>query len=362
MQEQLPNIKDISVQELEALIKSIGEPAYRASQIHQWLFSHRVQNFDDMSILSLALRKKLATQYAIRRAAITKYCEEHHDGTPTAKYLITMPDGTSVESVLIASGERLTACISSQAGCPLNCSFCATGMMGFQRNLSHGEITDQVFLLNEHIASRYGYGASITNIVFMGMGEPLLNTANITEAIETLSNPRYTFSLSRRKITISTVGIIPEIESLADSAIKTIKLAVSLHSAIQSKRETLMPVAREYPLHDLKHALAGYSRKTGQPVTLVYMLLSGINDAPEDINALIKFAKSLFCKINLIDYNAIVNIKFKPVYTEKRELFIRALVESGLQVTVRKSHGASINAACGQLAAEKRRHIPEELH
>ncbi len=195
----------------------------------------------------------------------------------------------------------------------------------------------------------------------MGMGEPLLNMPHVLDAIETLSNHSYRYSISQRKISISTVGIIPRIDLLARSSHK-VKLAVSLHSAIQENRESLMPAAREYPLPALRKSLAEYNRLTGQPVTLVYMLLRDINDTPEDARALVKFAKSLFCKINLIDYNAIVNIKFKPVYTGKRELFLRSLLDSGLQVTVRKSHGASINAACGQLVTESRQHLPEEPH
>jgi len=363
MLHSLPNIRDLTVAELRSVISALGEPAYRASQIHQWLFSHHTNSFDDMTILSLALRKGLSAIFAIDKASIKKCRKEVLDiaEMTTEKFLIRMPDGQTVESVVIPGDNRITACISSQIGCPLGCSFCATGMMGFTRNLSPGEITDQVVLLNKHIKDDCGDDRSITNIVFMGMGEPPLNTTNVLDAIETLSNHTYSFSLPRRKITISTVGIIPEINVLASFQPKT-KLAVSLHAAIQEKRESMMPVARHYPLHDLKHALAAYSHLTGQPVTLVYMLLDGVNDAPEDAKALEKFAKSLFCKINLIDYNAIVNIKFKPVFSEKREFFIRSLVDSGLMVTVRKSHGASINAACGQLATERKGQIPEEPH
>ncbi|MEE9905886.1 MAG: 23S rRNA (adenine(2503)-C(2))-methyltransferase RlmN [Chlorobium sp.] len=354
-----PNIKDLTAAELRSALTALGEPAYRASQIHQWLFSHHSHSFDDMTILSLALRKKLSAIYAIDIASVQECRKEAPDAAemPTEKFLIRMPDGQAVESVIIPGESRITACISSQIGCPLGCGFCATGMMGFIRNLSPGEIIDQVTLLNAWLRNDYGKSRSITNIVFMGMGEPLLNTANVLDAIETLSNQTYSFSLPRRKITISTVGVIPEIDLLASLKPGT-RLAVSLHAAIQEKRESMMPVARNYPLQDLRRALASYIRLTGQPVTLVYMLIDGVNDSPEDAKALEKFAKGLFCKINLIDYNAIVNIKFKPVFTEKREFFIRSLVDSGLRVTVRKSHGASINAACGQLATERKRQIP----
>jgi len=363
IQQTLPNIRDLTRTGLEAAVSALDQPAYRASQIHQWLFSHRSGNFNDITILSLALRSRLSSMYAVRAATLEEHREESGNGMemPTTKFMVRMPDGQSVESVLIPSGDRITACISSQAGCPLKCSFCATGRMGFRRNLSPGEITDQVFLLNDFLAERYGEPKKITNLVFMGMGEPLLNMTNVLDAVLTLTDQHYRFSLPQRKITISTVGLVPEIGLLGDSPVKT-KLAVSLHAAIQEKRESMMPVARDYPLNDLKRALSGYSGKTGQPVTLVYMLLEGINDSQEDARALVKFAKSLFCKINLIDYNAIVNIKFKPVNTVTRELFMRSLLDSGLQVTVRKSQGATIDAACGQLAARERPHIPEEPH
>jgi 23S rRNA (adenine2503-C2)-methyltransferase len=363
MQHTIPNIKDLARSELKEAMTALGEPAYRASQLHQWLYSHRPVTFDDITILSLALRKKLSGLYAIRSAVLDSTMQETCSGEelPTTKFLVRMPDEEAVESVIIPAENRITACISSQAGCALKCAFCATGRLGLKRNLTTGEITDQVHLLNDYLAARCGNSGTITNIVFMGMGEPLLNTPNVLDAIETLGNQSYRFSLSQRKITISTVGIVPGIAVLADSSCKA-KLAVSLHSAMQKKREAMMPVAREWTLPLLKKSIAAYNRKTGRPVTLVYMLLEGVNDAREDARALAEFAKGLFCKINLIDYNAIVNIKFKPVYTGKRDLFLRSLLDSGLQVTVRKSHGASINAACGQLAADRKQPIPEEPH
>ena len=221
--------------------------------------------------------------------------------------------------------------------------------MGFRRNLSAGEIVGQVYALDD-IVSQKDSNNKITNIVFMGMGEPLLNTDNVLEAIDTLSTKNYSFCLSQKKITISTVGVIPEIQRLARSGMKT-KLAVSLHAANQQKRESLMPVAaRQYPLKELGKSLAEYTELTGMPVTIVYMLLRGINDSLEDARMLARFARTFLCKINLIDYNSIINIKFKPVYSSAREVFQQHLLTSGLHVTVRKSYGTTINAACGQLA------------
>ncbi len=335
---------------------SLGEPSFRATQIHQWLFSHRAAGFDDMTILSRELRKKLSETFSLQRVQLIERqeCFEEACDNPTEKLLLQLPDHEKVESVLIASANRMTACVSTQVGCPLQCPFCATGAMGFRRNLSAGEITGQIYALNT-IASEKTTNNKITNIVFMGMGEPLLNTDNVLEAIDTLSGRNYSFCLSQKKITISTVGVIPEIQRLARSRMKT-KLAVSLHAANQQKRESLMPIAaRQYPLNELGKALHEYTELTGMPVTIVYMLLKGINDSLEDAQMLARFARTFLCKINLIDYNSIINIKFKPVYSATRDMFQQHLITSGLHVTVRKSYGTTINAACGQLATNSTR-------
>lgn len=351
MTDPLQNITDLTLKELQQAMSSMGEPSFRATQIHQWLFSHQAASFDEMSILSLALRKKLAETFLIQPLILMEHQEsiEESCDTPTEKILLKLPDNTLVESVLIASENRLTACVSSQIGCPLQCPFCATGRMGFRRNLTAGEITGQIYALNKLVDAKEP-GKTITNIVFMGMGEPLLNTDNVIEAIENLSSRNYRFCLSQKRITISTVGVIPEIQRLGKSGMKT-KLAVSLHAADQQKRESLMPIAaRQYPLKELGKSLCEYSASTGMPITIVYLLLKGINDSLDDAKMLARFAKTFLCKINLIDYNSIINIKFKPVYSSTRDMFQQYLINSGLHVTVRKSYGTTINAACGQLA------------
>ena len=351
MTQQLQNIIDLTFRQLQQTMELMGEPSFRASQIHQWLFSHHASSFDDMTILSRALRKKLSDTFSIQQLQVIdrQECFEETCDNPTEKILLKLPDNENVESVLIASAERMTACVSSQVGCPLQCPFCATGNMGFRRNLSAGEMTGQVYALNK-IAAEKPSNNKITNIVFMGMGEPLLNTDNVIEAIDTLTTRNYSFCLSQKKITISTVGVIPEIQRLARSGMKT-KLAVSLHAANQLKRESLMPIAaRQYPLDELGKSLAEYTKVTGMPVTIVYMLLKGINDSLDDARMLSRFARTFLCKINLIDYNSIINIKFKPVYSATRDMFLQHLLTSGLHVTVRKSYGTTINAACGQLA------------
>lgn len=350
--EPLQNIKELTKRELEAAMASLGEPRFRAAQLHRWLYSQQEQGFGSMSSIGAGLRSKLAEAYAIRTAEVVRVESEPPGDVPllpgpTVKYLLRLPDGELVESVLIPSAERMTACISSQAGCPLQCQFCATGRMGLKRNLHAFEITDQAYALQ---AAAEQAGTRLTNIVFMGMGEPLLNLDNLFEAISTLTSPDYRFTLSEKRITISTVGLVPGIERIAGSGLKT-KLAISLHSADQQQRERMMPVAaKQYPLDRLAGAISAYNRKTGLPVTLVYMLLDGVNDSPEEARRLGRFARRFLCKINLIDYNPIVNFGFRCAHSATRDAFVRHLLDAGLHVTVRKSQGAAINAACGQLA------------
>jgi len=353
--DNLPNIRRLNRTELAAFMATLGEPAYRASQLHRWLYSHQALDFDAMSTFGRQLRQRLASEWIIRPATLAGSESETIDESSTrslstAKFLIQLEDGELVESVLIPSEERMTVCISSQVGCALRCSFCATGQMGFRRNLTASEITDQVFLLDSEAMKHRGRG--LTNIVFMGMGEPLLNLDNVFESIATLTEEAYRFSISERKITISTVGLPLEMERIARSGLKT-KLAISLHSADQGVRERMMPVAIDITLDRLAEAISSYNAITGQPVTLVYMMLEGINDSPEEARKLVRFAKRVLCKINLIDYNSIVNLKFKPGCSSSKTMFIQRLLDAGLLVTVRKSQGAAINAACGQLATRQ---------
>jgi 23S rRNA (adenine2503-C2)-methyltransferase len=351
MTNPLPNIIDLSLSELQHALASLGEPSYRATQIHQWLFSHHATSFEEMTTLGRSLRQKLSETFSLQPLQLVSHIASTRESgdNRTEKILLKLPDNELIETVLIPAENRLTACVSSQAGCSFQCAFCATGKMGLKHNLTAGEITGQIFALNRMLALKTPE-RKITNIVFMGMGEPLVNFENVIESIETLSTRNYSFSLSQKKITISTVGVIPQIQKLAHSGMKT-KLAVSLHAAEQQKRESLMPVAaRQYPLKELRQSLAEYTSKTGMPVTLVYMLLKGINDSPEDAKMLARFAHGFLCKINLIDYNSIINMRFMPVNSATREMFQRHLLDSGLHVTVRKSYGTTINAACGQLA------------
>lgn len=346
------NIRTLSRQELDKLLVGLGEPAYRANQLHRWLYSNQALDFEEMSTFSKKLRQKLSSEWSIRPASLISADSETAEAssglaTPTTKFLIQLEDNELIESVLIPSEERMTVCVSSQVGCALRCSFCATGNMGFRRNLTASEITDQVFLLENEAQKRHG--RRLSNIVYMGMGEPLLNLDNVFESIRTLTESDYNFSISEKKITISTVGLPAEMERIACSGLKT-KLAISLHSANQGIRERMMPIAIDVRLDQLAEAISSYNAMTDQAVTLVYMLLEGINDSPEDARKLVRFAKKGLCKINLIDYNSIVTLKFKPGCSSSKTMFIQRLLDAGLLVTVRKSQGATINAACGQLA------------
>lgn len=357
------NIKAFSLEELRQVVAELGEPKYRADQLHRWLFNERVSDFGSMTNLGSRLRNRLSDRYVIPSCSIEKeHCEPGSNGDAgTSKFLVKLHDEETVETVHIPAADRNTVCVSSQMGCPLRCTFCATGYMGFTRNLNAAEMTEQVYLVNDHLTARSS-SDRVTNVVFMGMGEPLLNLLNVLETIGTLSQHDYALSLSRRRITISTVGLVPQIEALAQSGLKT-KLALSLHAADQEKRASLIPAARENPLGELHQALEQYTGITNEPVTLVYMLLEGVNDSVQDAKKLAGFSRNILCKINLIDYNSIVNMKFKPVKAQKRNLFIQILVDAGLHVTVRKSYGASINAACGQLALkEKKTSIPDRIN
>lgn len=348
------NIKSYSRKELQHVVTALGEPGYRTNQIHRWLFNDRAKNFESMTNLGAALRDKLSNRYVIPSCSIVKkqHDPKEKNGMQTSKYLTQLHDEQTVETVLIPAENRNTVCVSSQVGCPLGCTFCATGHMGFSRNLSAAEIVEQVYLVNNLLETK-AVSNRVTNVVFMGMGEPLLNLSNVIEAVETLSDQDYRFSLPQRKITISTVGLIPQIDAIARSGLKT-KLAVSLHAANQQKRASLMPVANEHTLDGLRTVLERYTALAGGPVTLVYMLLEGVNDTIEDAKSLVAFSRGFLCKINLIDYNSIVNMEFKPVEAEWRDRFIGILVGAGLNVTVRKSYGTSINAACGQLALQEK--------
>ena len=339
------NKKDIRTtthEELLLFCTNNNLPKFRANQISEWLWKKRAVNFDEMTSLSLEVRKLLELEFSINAIKIHK-AERSNDGT--LKYSFKLHDNDLVEGVLIPSKKRLTACISSQVGCSLACTFCATGTLKLERNLSYSEIYDQVFILNEEALLHFG--RPLSNIVFMGMGEPLLNYDNLLKSIHLITTEEG-LAISPKRITVSTAGISKMIKKLGDDDVK-FNLAVSLHTANDYKRDELMPINKSIPLLDLKDAIKYFYDKTGIRVTYEYILFKELNDSIDDAKELIKFCKITPCKVNLIEYNPVDNMPFEKSTNRKTEEFISYLAEKRVVVNLRKSKGKDINAACGQL-------------
>ena len=301
-----------------------------------------------MTNLSVALRTRLAESFTFHRAEIA---QEAHSCDKTSKFAFRLWDGKMVEGVLIPSNGRVTACVSSQVGCPLRCTFCATGTMGFIRNLHYSEIVDEYVLMDRRARELYDNG--ITNIVFMGMGEPLLNFDNVMTAIDKLTDPKG-FGLSPTRITLSTAGIIKGIKALADRNFPC-GLAVSLHSAEPAVREVLMPVTERNNLHNLQAALQYYYQKTGDRITFEYLLLSKVNDSLQAAEKLARYCRPFPVKINIIEYNETEDGLYHRSYPNQRESFIEYLQNCNMVVSVRQSRGRDIDAACGQLIKNQNR-------
>ena len=338
----MTDIRTLTYEELEQFLFSIQEKKFRAKQIWTWLWQRGVGSFEEMTDLSLALRSKLQEHFAFARTVIE---QEVQSRDKTAKFALKLHDGLLIEGVLIPSGDRVTACVSSQVGCPLHCAFCATGTMGFTRNLHYAEIVDEYVLMNAR--AKELYGNNITNIVFMGMGEPLLNFANVMTAIGKLTDPKG-FGLSPTRITLSTAGVIKGIKNLADRNFPC-GLAISLHSADPAVREVLMPVTEHNTLHDLQAALLYYHQKTGQRITFESLLLSKFNDSLQAAANIARYCRPFPVKINIIEYNETEDGLYHRSYPNQREEFIQYLKDHNMVVNVRQSKGQDIAAACGQL-------------
>ncbi|MDR1273502.1 MAG: 23S rRNA (adenine(2503)-C(2))-methyltransferase RlmN [Odoribacteraceae bacterium] len=337
------DIRTKTLAEITAFFEASGEKAFRARQAWQWLWQKGATRFEEMTSLSRETRALLEARYAIRAAAVTA-AQESRDGT--TKLGVTLADGLVVEMVLIPAGEgKSTACVSTQVGCKLRCDFCATGRMGFARDLEAGEIVDQVMLARKTLEAR---GAALGNIVLMGMGEPLLNYDRVLAATRLIASPD-ALAISPYRLTLSTAGIPAGIRRLADDGAR-FHLAVSLHSALDATRERLMPVNKAYPLAALSDALAYFVEKTGTRPTLEYLLLDGVNDGEEDARALALFCRRFPVKINVIEYNPVEGSAYKRTPEERRDRFIRALEERNMVVNLRRGRGRDIDAACGQLA------------
>lgn len=321
----------------------MGEKSFRAKQIYEWLWKKNAHSFEDMTNLSKSLRVELEEFFSIPNAHVD-LLQRSQDGT--IKNGVKLHDGLMVESVLIPTETRTTACVSSQVGCSLNCEFCATARLKRMRNLEVAEIVDQVALIDQQ--SREYFDRPLSNIVFMGMGEPMMNYKNVVEAIRKITTPEG-LGMSARRITVSTSGIPKMIKMLADENIK-VKLALSLHSAIEHKRNEIMPFSEKFPLTEIMEALQYWYKETGSVITFEYCVWGGINDGEEDIKALIKYCRKVPSKVNLIQYNPIGEGKFDHRSIEAEERYVRELEKAGITVMVRRSRGGDIDAACGQLA------------
>jgi len=338
-----PNIKNLSISEISAFLEKQGEKSFRAKQIYEWLWKKGVTHFDQMNNLTKALREMLDLHFNLHTANITNQ-QESKDGT--IKYAFTLHDNEMVEGVIIPAEDRSTACISTQVGCSLRCTFCATGTIRNKRDLTFGEIYDQVLFLNKESEKRFGF--PLTNVVVMGMGEPLLNYDNVLKALDMLISPDG-MAMSPRRITLSTAGIADKIKRLADDNVK-FNLAISLHTANNAKRMSIMPVNKSNPLPDLAEALRYFHKITGTRITYEYLLLGGFNDSVNDAKELAAFCRITPCKINLIEYNPVETLNYQKSSPEAVQNFADFLEGRNMVVNIRKSRGQDIDAACGQLA------------
>lgn len=337
------DIRKMTLTQLEEFFLTAGEKKFRAKQVYEWLWNKSLKNFDDMSNLSKPVRELLKSNFTIDHIHVDLM---QHSVDGTIKNAVKLHDGNVVESVLIPTSKRITACISSQVGCSLDCNFCATARLKRMRNLNAAEIYDQVVAIKEE-AETY-FQRPLTNIVFMGMGEPLLNYNNVIEAIEKITSPGG-LGMAPKRITLSTVGIAKMIRKLADDEVK-FNLALSLHSAINKTRSRLMPINEFNPIEDLAEALKYWYAKTKRKVTYEYVIWDGINDDEVHARALAKFCKHIPSKVNIIQYNPIDEGEFRQASQESVDMYIRVLEQHGIVAKVRKSRGQDIDAACGQLA------------
>ena len=336
------DIRELSLEQIQEFCLEHKMPKFRAKQVWEWLWKKRAVSFEEMTSLSKNMRELFYTNFAINAVKIHK-AERSIDGT--IKYSLQLHDKLLVEGVIIPSKNRLTACVSSQIGCSLACEFCATGTMKLDRNLSASEIYDQVFILNEEAISNFG--KPLSNIVYMGMGEPLLNYKALLRSVKFITTEQG-LGMSPKRITVSTAGIAKMIMKLADDDVR-FNLAISLHTASNSKRDILMPLNQKIKLEELRESVQYFYDKTGSRITYEYILFKDLNDSLEDAQKLVQFAKSSACKINLIEYNNVDDLPYEKSSNKVTENFIKFLEEKKLIVNLRRSKGKDIAAACGQL-------------
>jgi 23S rRNA (adenine2503-C2)-methyltransferase len=344
---ELPPLIGMPPGELERVLLSLGEKAYRGRQVTEWIYARAANDFASMTNLSAALRARLASEYRV--GVLEERARRETPDRRTRKLGFAIPGGGIVESVYMSTPRRVTFCLSSQHGCGFACRFCATGRMGRGRNLTAGEIVEQALRLRRELPP----GEGDHNVVLMGMGEPLENYANVTGALALMTDPDG-MAVPMRRVTISTVGLVPQIHRLADEGWK-VRLAISLHAADDAQRSKLMPVNRKFPLEPLIRAVRYYLEKSGARVTFEYILIEEINDAVADAARLVRLTGQLPCRVNLIPYNPIGPGRFRRPSPERVQRFVDYLKPRMAAVTVRYSQGVEIGAACGQLAGEAER-------
>ena len=347
------NIRNLSFEELKNSLDILGEKSFRAKQVFEWLWQKNAATFDEMSNLSKDLRAKLNENFFIDHIQLD---DQQISSDKTIKCAFSVGEGKVVEGVLIPTSSRTTACISSQVGCSLSCTFCATGRLKLMRNLTAGEIVDQVVYLKDQADNRYN--TPLTNIVYMGMGEPLLNYKNVLQSVEMITSEQG-LGMSPKRITVSTAGIAKMIRKLGDDEVK-FNLALSLHAANDKKRSHIMEINDSNNLEELSNALRYFHEKTESRVTFEYIIFKDFNDKIEDAQELAEFAKCVPCKINIIEYNPIDNGEFQQANRQNVDAFAAFLETKNLIVHVRRSRGKDIDAACGQLANKNKAILKEE--
>jgi len=366
----LNDIRSVTQEELLARFKEWGEPAYRATQVLDWLYRRRVASWDAMSNLPKALRERLGQEFALRTMELVRKQGAHDT---TQKFLWRLSDGALIESVLIPanpalygeSSDRHTLCVSTQVGCAYGCRFCASGLDGWKRNLTADEIVEQVLGVErwneQQVAGQKGAtappsGRFVDNLVIMGMGEPLANYENLLKALRILNAP-WGGGIGARKITISTSGLAPQIRKLADDPLQ-FRLAISLHGATDDVRNKIMPVNRKYPLGELAGACEYYQEKKGRMLTFEYILIAGVNDGLDQVRPLAQLARRLHAKVNLIPYNTVEDLPWQRPSEQAQEQFLAALEKQDVTATLRREKGHDIDAACGQLRLKTERELP----
>ncbi|MGC8885908.1 MAG: 23S rRNA (adenine(2503)-C(2))-methyltransferase RlmN [Verrucomicrobiia bacterium] len=368
----VPDIKSLYRDEIIYYLEKQNQPRYRADQILNWIYRHYASEWSQMSNLSIELRKKLPEIFKLYTSKLAKV---QSAADSTRKFLWQLEDGSFVESVLIPanpalygeSSDRMTLCVSTQVGCAYKCKFCASGLNGFVRNLGAGEIVEQIlaaerWAISENLnqnSSAKSRDRIISNIVFMGMGEPFANYDNLLRAIKII-NSEWGCNIGARKMTISTCGLAPEIKRFAAENIQ-VRLAISLHGATNEVRSKLMPINKKYPLEQLIEALRFYKQNKSGMITFEYILIEGVNDSPQDAERLASIAKPLFAKVNLIPYNKVEGLDYKPSPLNIQKQFLNILKRRGVAATLRREKGGDIDAACGQLRLKTESTLKQDL-